>query len=274
MHSVETQRSEPLLGPADPPPYELIDRRSAARCLVVADHAGNAVPASLQGLGLAQDVFQEHIAVDIGSRAAASLLAERLGASLILANYSRLVVDLNRELNDPTAFIPVSDGVVIPGNHNLSAAEKLRRGASIHRPYHDAIDELIDDFLRRGTVPVIISVHSFTPVLGNQRRPWHIGVLWDKDPRIALPLLAKLRQKQELFVGDNEPYSGHHPADYTVDHHGEGRGLANVSIELRQDLLCAETGVGRWTAFLAEALTEILVDESLYQHWSGYLGSE
>ena len=147
MRPGETQNSEPLLGPADPPPFEFIGRRGSARCLVVADHAGNAVPASLQGLGLGQDVFQEHIAVDIGSRATASLLAERLCAPLILANYSRLVVDLNRDLNDPTAFIPQSDGVVIPGNQNLSAAEKRHRGDSIHRPYHDTIDDLIGEFL-------------------------------------------------------------------------------------------------------------------------------
>ena len=270
MYSGKLLNSLPLLGLADPPPFEFVDRRGSSKCIVVADHAGNAVPASLQGLGLGQGAFDEHIAVDIGSRVTAALLAERLCASLILANYSRLVVDLNRELDDPTAFIPQSDGVVIPGNQNLGAGEKRQRGDSIYRPYHDTIDNLIDDFLRQGTVPVMISVHSFTPALGKQRRPWHIGVLWDKDPRIALPLLARLRQNQELVIGDNEPYSGHHPADYTVDHHGEGRGLANVSIEIRQDLVCDMSGVEQWTALLVEALSEILVDKALYQ----YLGSE
>lgn len=270
MPSWRTKTSEPLLGPADPPPFELVDRRDRARCLVVSDHAGNAVPASLQGLGLDQGVLNEHIAVDIGSRATAILLAEKLRASLVMGNYSRLVVDLNRDLDDPTAFIPESDGVIIPGNRHVSAGEKRQRSDSIYRPYHDAIGNLIDDFLKRGTVPVMISVHSFTPVLDNQRRPWHAGVLWDKDPRIALPLLDTLRQDPELIIGDNEPYSGHHHADYTVDHHAEGRGLANVSIELRQDLLGDASGIGRWSALLADALTEILADETLYQ----FLGSE
>ncbi len=264
------QISDPLLGPEDPPPFRFMDRRSSSRCLVVADHAGNAVPGSLQGLGLEQDVFRQHIAVDIGSRALAARLAELLGSSLVLANYSRLVVDLNRHLDDPTAFIPESDGVIIPGNQNLGAAEKLRRADAIHRPYHSAIDNLIDDFMKQGSLPVIISVHSFTPVLGGVTRPWHIGVLWDKDPRIAGPLLAGLRQNPELLVGDNEPYSGRHPADYTVDHHGEGRGVANVSLEVRQDLLSDKAGVERWSGLLSEALTEILVDETLYQ----CLGSE
>ena len=138
--------------------------------------------------------------------------------------------------------------------------------------YFRLILELENTFLRQGTVPVVISVHSFTPVLVNRRRPWHIGVLWDKDPRIAQPLLGRLRQKRELIVGNNEPYSGHHPADYTVDHHAEGRGLANISLELRQDLLRDEAGVERWTTILVEALTEILADETLYQYLSEYAG--
>ena len=267
------QISDPLLGPADPPPFEFIDRRGRSRRLVVADHAGNAVPAGLHGLGLGRDVFRRHIAVDIGSRALAALLAERLGASLVLANYSRLVVDLNRHLDDPGAFIPESDGVVIPGNQDLSAAQKRRRADAIHRPYHNAIADLIDDFMQQGSLPAIISMHSFTPALANVVRPWHIGVLWDKDPRIALPLLARLRQDPALIVGDNEPYSGRHPSDYTVDHHGEGRGVANVSIEVRQDLLGDSDGIERWTSILVEALSEILADETLYKY-PGNLGSE
>ena len=258
-----TQSSAPLLGPADPPPFRYIDRRARSRRLVVADHAGAAVPASLRGLGLGQDIFRRHIAVDIGSRAMAELLAESLEASLILANYSRLVVDLNRHLDDPTAFIPVSDGIAIPGNQNLGAVQKQRRADAIYRPYHNAIDNLIDDFTGRGCAPVIISMHSFTPVLARRARPWHIGVLWDKDPRIAHPLLERLRHEPELTVGDNEPYSGRHPADYTVDHHGEGRGVANVSLEVRQDLISDGAGVTRWGALLAEALTDILADEAL-----------
>ena len=265
MSSGNTHISDPLLGPADPPPFRFIDRRSSSRLLVVADHAGDAVPTSLRDLGLHRDIFRQHIAVDVGSRAVAGMLAEALGASLVLANYSRLVVDLNRHLDDPTAFICESDGTAIPGNQNLGAAEKRRRADAIHRPYHNAIDNLIDGFKNQGSLPAIISMHSFTPVLADVARPWHVGVLWDKDPRIAHPLLARLRQNPELLVGDNEPYSGRHPADYTVDYHGEGRGVANVSIEVRQDLLGDGAGVGRWSALLAEALTDILADESLYK---------
>ena len=254
----KTQHSEPLLGPADPPPFRLIDRRGDSQCLVVADHAGMAVPEALRGLGLGPEVFQRHIAVDLGSREVALLLAQRLGASLILANYSRLVVDLNRRLDDPTAFIPDNDGVSIPGNQNLGLEEKQGRAEAIYHPYHRAIDNLLDAIFEQGRAPVIVSTHSFTPVLGERRRPWHIGVLWDKDPRIARPLLARLRLHPDLVVGDNEPYSGSHPADYTIDHHGEDRGVANVALELRQDLLRDQAGIERWSALLAEALAEII----------------
>lgn len=261
--SGKTQKSATMPEPTDPAPFRFIDRRGVSTRVVVADHAGVAVPASLQRLGLEPVIFQQHIAVDLGSRELATVLAEQLGASLVLANYSRLVVDLNRHLDDPTAFIPESDGVLIPGNQNLCMAQKERRAAAIYHPYHRAIDDLIDGFMAPGHIPVIVSVHSFTPVLGRRRRPWHVGVLWDKDARIARPLLARLRQHPELIVGANEPYSGRHPADYTVDHHGEARGAANVALELRQDLLNDPAGIARWGALLAEALTEILDDDAL-----------
>ena len=258
MTSEKTRHSEPLLGPADPPPFRLLDRRRDSQCLVVADHAGVAVPGALQGLGLEPEVFQRHIAVDLGSREVALLLAQRLGASLVMANYSRLVVDLNRHLDDPTAFIPESDGVLIPGNQRLCMAERQRRADAIYHPYHRAIDDLVDDLVEQEHAPAIVSVHSFTPALGERRRPWHVGVLWDKDARIARPLLAALRQRPDLVVGDNEPYSGSHPADYTIDHHGEDRGVANVALELRQDLLSDQAGIEHWSALLADALAEII----------------
>ena len=253
-----THASESLLGPADPPPFRLVDRRAASRYLVVADHAGNAVPACLRGLGLEQDVLQRHIAHDIGSRALAKLVAEALQASLLLANYSRLVVDLNRYLHDPTAFMPLSDRVVIPGNQQLTAEQKQRRAAAIHTPYHRAIASLLDGLVQQGSQPVLISLHSFTPALENQRRLWHIGVLWDQDPRIAVPLLARLRQHPELIVGDNEPYSGRHPSDHTMSEHGKGRGIAHICLEVRQDLLADGDGISRWGALLAAALRDIL----------------
>ncbi len=266
MRRDKIQKFQPLLGSTDLPPFQLGGNHGSAKCLVVADHAGNAVPASLQRLGLAPGVLNTHIAVDIGTRATATLLASRLRAPLILANYSRLVVDLNRNLNDSTAFIDESDGIAISGNQNISAVEKKRRCNAIYQPYHNAIDCIINGFLNRGTVPVIISIHSFTPELENRHRPWHIGVLWDKDPRIALPLLTTLRKNPDLNVGDNKPYSGRHSPDYTIDHHAEDNKLAYVSIEIRQDLISNETGVEHWVAILCDALYRILDDESIYKY--------
>lgn len=247
-----------LLGLNDPPPLQLNDRRVPTHCLVVADHAGNAVPAALQDLGLARAQLSRHIALDIGARQTAALLAARLRVPALLANYSRLVVDLNRRLDDPSAFITESDGIVIPGNQGLDAAAKQRRVDALYRPYHDTLSALIDASLAQGQAPAIISVHSFTPCFAGQRRPWHVGILWDQDDRIARPLLARLRRHRELMVGDNEPYSGKHPADYTIDHHAEARGLANVSIEVRQDLISDAASAKRWAQLLATALAGLI----------------
>ncbi len=258
-----------LLGAADPAPFQRLNPAGTARCLVVADHAGNAVPAALNGLGLAPSMLERHIALDRGSRAVATGLAQRLDAPALLANYSRLVVDLNRQLDDPTAFIENSDGQPIPGNQTLDEAAKKQRQDAIYHPYHDAIDELADEFLARGTTPAIVSIHSFTPRLDGRDRPWHTGVLWDRDPRIARPLIERLRRRGDLVVGDNEPYSGRHAADYTIDHHAEARGLPNVSIEIRQDLLEDAAGVRRWVEILFEDLAPILADAALYRPLDG-----
>lgn len=264
-----TSAATALLGAADPAPFQRLNPSGTARCLVVADHAGNAVPAVLNGLGLAPAMLERHIALDRGSRAVATGLAQRLDARALLANYSRLVVDLNRQLDDPTAFAEISDGLPIPGNQALDAAQRKQRQDAVYHPYHDAIDNLVDEFLAQNTAPAIVSIHSFTPRLDGQDRPWHAGVLWDRDPRIARPLLERLRRRAGLVVGDNEPYSGRHAADYTIDHHAEARGLPNASIEIRQDLIEDAAGVRRWAEILFEDLAPILADGALYRPLDG-----
>jgi predicted N-formylglutamate amidohydrolase len=113
-------------------------------------------------------------------------------------------------------------------------------------------------------VPALIAVHSFTPVFQRMRRPWQIGILWDADPRIPVPLIKALRA-QGIAVGDNAPYSGKAPADHTIDHHAEAQGLPHVSIEIRQDLVDHPAGVQRWAGILGEALARILANEGLYR---------
>ena len=192
------------------------------------------------------------------------LLQARFGADAVYANYSRLVIDLNRRPGDGTVIPPISDGVLIPGNLGLSQAARDARGEAFHAPYHAAIEGLIARRTANGKVPVLLGIHSFTPFFHGTPRPWHAGVLWDRDPRLALPLLAALRRNDGLYIGDNEPYSGRHTADYSIDTHAEVRGLAHVGIEIRQDLIDDEAGQARWAGILAAALEPVFADDALY----------
>jgi predicted N-formylglutamate amidohydrolase len=262
--STYSRAPDALLADGEPAPYELIERPAGRRIVVVCDHAGNRVPRALGTLGLEPAQLNDHIAIDLGAADVARLLAARFEASAVLGVYSRLVVDLNRDLDDATAFPPISDGVRIPGNADLDRSAKSRRARALFKPYHEAVAAAIRARTEGSLVPVFISVHSFTPRMNGLERPWHVGILWDKDPRLALPLLAALRAERGLVVGDNEPYSGRHPADFTVDHHAEAAGIAHVGIELRQDLLQDEDGRVAWAERLGDALQPLLDDEALF----------
>jgi len=253
-----TSEALPLLDPSDPPPFRVLNAQSSAPALIVADHAGRAVPKSLHALGLAEEVFDLHVAWDIGSPTVAAVVAERLDATAVLASYSRLVVDLNRRLEDPTCFAERSDGVVVPANAALGAEARTQRGKAIYWPYHEAVSQHIAAARARGLAPAVISIHSCTPVLENVARPWHFGVMWNRDGRIAQPLIARLRAVPGLCVGDNQPYSGRHPHSFTLNHHAESAGLPHVAIEVRQDLVMDETGGRRCGELLAQALAEVL----------------
>lgn len=242
----------PLLGPGDPPVVEICHAQGSAAVLLTCDHASHAVPAALGGLGLDAESLARHIGWDIGAAAVARRLAELLDAPAILAGYSRLVIDCNRDPEDPTSIPAVSDGVAVPGNRDLSPAARAARRRAIFEPYHAAIAAAI------GSGPALVSIHSFTPRMNGLARPWHVGVLWDADPRIPLPLLAALRADPALVVGDNEPYSARRPAGYTVRHHAVARGLPHVAIELRQDLVESAEGAAAWAERLAAALAPIL----------------
>jgi predicted N-formylglutamate amidohydrolase len=253
-----------LLAPDEPPAYETINDGGSARALLVCDHASRRIPRRLDNLGLDELALRRHIACDIGAVDVARRLSRLLDAPAILASYSRLVVDCNRHLSDPTSILAVSDGEFVPGNHDLSQEEKDDRAAAIFHPYHGAISQRLKRFTDAGIVPAFIAIHSFTPIFNRTSRPWQIGVLWDTDPRIPVPLMEKLSRIPGVVVGDNEPYSGKAPADYTVDHHAEPTGLPHVSIEVRQDLVSTPEGADRWSAILGGVLGEILADEQLY----------
>jgi predicted N-formylglutamate amidohydrolase len=154
----------------------------------------------------------------------------------------------------------VSDGAVIPGNRVLDGAERAKRIACYYEPYHGAIRRLIDRLLAQGIMPVLLSIHSFTPHWRGRSRPWHAGVLWDKDGRLALPMLKLLRDEAGLSIGDNEPYSGRLKGD-TLWQHGTCRGIAHAIIEVRQDLIRDDVGQKEWATRLASIIGRILENE-------------
>jgi predicted N-formylglutamate amidohydrolase len=237
--------------------YQAYNEQKPARLLFLCDHASNAVPQDLELLGLSEADFARHIAYDIGAVELTRALADLWEAPALLARWSRLVVDLNRGADDPTAVMKLSDGRVIPGNRDLDRKGIEERVRRFHAPYHAAIAATIRDAAAQGTLPVLVSMHSFTPRWRGQARPWQIGILWDRDGRLALPLLERLRREPDIIVGDNEPYSGELEND-TLYRHGTMNGLPHVLIEVRQDLIADRAGVERWAARLKQVLGDAI----------------
>lgn len=229
--------------------------------VLLCDHAENALPDGYGTLGLAPDELARHIAYDIGARGVTERLAARLGAPAVMTRFSRLLIDCNRGEDDPTLIMRLSDGAIVPGNRTLSAEERQERIARYYRPYHTAIAEVVDLALARGVTPILLSVHSFTNVWRGASRPWHAAVLWDKDPRLARPLLATLRDDPALVVGDNEPYAGHLRGD-CLWRHGTSRGIPHALLEIRQDLISSEGGQAEWAERVAQAMERILAGKS------------
>ncbi|MBF0306008.1 MAG: N-formylglutamate amidohydrolase [Alphaproteobacteria bacterium] len=254
----------PLIGEGDPPPFEMVDAEGEAPVLLLCDHAGQAVPRALGGLGLPPEVFQRHVAWDIGAALVTRGLARRLGGPAVLGCYSRLVIDLNRQPGDPTSIPCCSDGVEIPGNQNLGDSEAERRIADFFWPYHHTVTGAIARLWRHGAVPpALIAVHSFTPVMNGFKRPWHVGVLWNRDPRMAVPVIEGLNRLGDWVVGDNEPYSGRDIA-FSIDRHAGAAGLPHVAFEIRQDLIADPAGAERWADILAGVLAPILARPGLH----------
>ncbi|MEM7432279.1 MAG: N-formylglutamate amidohydrolase [Pseudomonadota bacterium] len=231
-----------LLSASEPSPYYTIHPLSDMPVLLVCDHASCRFPESLGDMGLDPFARRCHLAVDIGAGALTEYLADSLGVTAVVAQYSRLVMDCNRQLLDPSAFLEFGDGVVVPGNRNLSAAAKEARANEIYWPYHRGVEAQVKRLLALGKPPVFVSVHSFTPVMNGESRPWQIGVLWDKDRPTAKTFIDGFRDAGYV-VGDNEPYSGKAPQDFTIDYHAEEAGLPHVGIEIRQDLIDNPAGI-------------------------------
>ena len=238
-------------------PYRTIEGNASLGLLILCDHAENRIPERYHTLGLKPEDLHRHIAFDLGARGVAETLARMLGAPAVLSRFSRLLIDPNRGLDDPTLIMQLSDGLIVPGNVGLSAEETHARIEHFYRPYHDAIERAVAAGIAAGKPPVILSVHSFTQAWRGVPRPWAAAVLWDKDPRFALPLLKALRTIPDAEIGDNVPYSGQLKGD-TLYRHGTMRGLAHALVELRQDLILSEEGQAGWAAHLARVVDDVL----------------
>jgi predicted N-formylglutamate amidohydrolase len=246
-------------------PYRLIEGDPGRGLLILCDHAENTIPETYGTLGLRPEDLHRHIAYDLGAAEVAKCLAETLGAPAVLSRFSRLLIDPNRGRDDPTLIMQISDGLIVPGNVGLDAEEVERRIARYYEPYHRAIERAIDAGFAAGRAPVIVSVHSFTQAWKGTPRPWSVGVLWDKDPRLALPLLAALRTIPDIEVGDNAPYSGQLKGD-TLYRHGTKQGLAHALIEVRQDLILGPVSQAEWAKRLAGVLGRVLSDAGAALH--------
>jgi predicted N-formylglutamate amidohydrolase len=248
--------AECLLAPGEPAPYSITPGRNHD-WLVVCDHASNRIPAALGNMGISESDRYDHIAWDIGAARVASRLADRLGAPLVICNYSRLVIDCNRYPASPEATPSVSDGRLIAANQDIPAMQRQRRMAEVFIPYHRAVSLLLEDAMHAGHRPVVLSIHSCTPQLGSVVRPWEIGIGWTRDSRVARPMVTALRAVPGLIVGDNQPYSLEIGHDFTVPEHALSRGLAHLQVEFRNDLVAAIAGAYRFADQFFAAISSI-----------------
>jgi len=244
---------------SDEPEAVVVERPdSCSPYLFVADHWGNRIPRKLDKLGVHDDDLQRHIAWDVGVNGLAEEFARRFDATLVRQVYSRLVIDCNRPLDAATSIPTISEATEIPGNQGISAEEVSARRREIFAPYHDAITAIIDRRLAAGQPTILLALHSFTPVYHGESRPWHVGLLYNRDPRLARLFLRLLSEDETLCLGDNQPYTVDDFSDYTIPVHGEQRGIPHLLFELRHDIIEAESDQYRWAHRLATSLERAL----------------
>jgi len=246
-----------LLQPGDPAPFTLHRPHGASPWLLVVDHAGQAIPRALGDLGLPPGEIDRHIGWDIGVAGVAARLAEAMDAWTILQTYSRLVIDCNRPLISPTSIVTASDGTPVPANLDLDDAARAARAEAIFRPYHARIVEALDQRQAQARATLLVTLHSFTPSMHGIDRPWHCGVLYNRDARLAHALRDALQAEGDLVVGDNQPYAVTDASDYAINVHGERRGLPHVELEIRQDLIADADGQALWALRLQRLFAQL-----------------
>lgn len=260
--SISAKNSKPQTRQApaarNEPSFGIIEGDFAKALVIISDHARNTIPDAYNNLGLPDSEFERHIAYDIGAEALTIGLAKALNVPTVYSKFSRLLIDPNRGLDDPTLIMKISDGALVPGNININSKEKQHRIDNYYQPYHDAVENLIETAISKGHSPKVFSIHSFTPFWKGVERPWHVGVLWEKDDCFARPLINGLAADKSIVVGENQPYQGGVEGE-SVDKHARAKGLQTALIEVRQDLIDTKSGVDEWTERLAQILSQIMV---------------
>ena len=246
--------SSSLIAADEPPAFTLTRRGGRSRFVIVVDHASARIPRQLGTLGVPADELQRHIAWDIGALEVATRVAAELDAPLVAQNYSRLVIDCNRDPKVATSIPTLSETTEIPGNVGLSEAQRLARRQAIFDPYHDEIHALLDERTAAGQPTIFVAQHSMTDLFRGVVREMHAAVLYNRDRRFAGLVLDHLRREPGLVVTDNQPYFLSDATDYSIPRHGEGRGLPHVEIEIRQDLLLEARGQEEWAARITRVL--------------------
>lgn len=247
----------PLLAADEPSPVIERNRDGASPFFLTCDHYGRTIPHALGDLGIDEHERARHIAYDIGIAGIAEAMTDALGAHLIAQRYSRLVIDCNRPLSAASSIPPISEATTIPGNQGLPQQAALERQQRIFAPYHQAITNALDRRTQTQRPTILVSLHSFTPIYAGVARPWHIGMLYNRDHRLPQLMLRELRAEPALVVGDNQPYAVSDTTDYTIPVHGEQRGLINTGIEIRQDLITGESGQREWANRLIRVLRKL-----------------
>lgn len=247
-----------LLATSEPAPM-VIDRLEGTSPFVFAcDHASKRIPQTLGTLGLSQVDLVRHIAWDIGAAAVTSKLSQRFNATAVYQNYSRLVIDCNRRLEVFNSIPDISEETPVPGNVDLTDAQRQLRIDEIFTPYHDGLKNILDSRQMHKRQTIVVAVHSFTPVFKGQLRPWDFALVYNHDPRLSHIIMDLLGSQGDLLIGDNEPYYLSDETDYTLPVHAEQRHLPHTQFEIRQDLITTQQQQSKWADRLSETLEQAL----------------
>jgi predicted N-formylglutamate amidohydrolase len=235
---------------AEEPPALVVNGDGRSPYVLVCEHASNRLPRRLGTLGLPSAELERHIAWDLGAEQVARRLSRLTDAPLVLQRYSRLVYDCNRPPDSPDAIPEISETTTIPGNRNLSPADKLARIGEIYRPFHATVAAVLDGRAAAGARSLVVSVHSFTPVYKGERRAVELGLLFDHDRLLAERLMPCFAGVDARY---NEPYGPGDGVLHALNLHAAPRGLPHAMIEIRNDFLSDERGQAGWAERLAAA---------------------